>query len=244
MNAKVVIQAGGKGTRLYPYTKVLPKPLMPVGNMPILEIVIRQLAAQGFRDLTISVGYLGEMIRLCCGDGSKWGMRIQYVAETKPLGTMGPLQLVKGLDRPFLVMNGDLLTDLDFAAFYRWHMNGDAPLSIATYQKPVNISLGVLKTDADGYINGFQEKPTLHFPCSMGIYVMDPQLLELIPPGDAFGFDQLILKMLEQGIPARSYPFRGIWMDIGRPEDFHDACEFFEKQPHVFLPQEMRKEAA
>jgi NDP-sugar pyrophosphorylase family protein len=237
VNAKVVIQAGGKGSRLYPYTKVLPKPLMPVGGMPILEIVIRQLAACGFRDLVITIGHLGDMIRWCCGDGSRWGVRITYCAEDQPLGTMGPLRRVSGLDRPFLVMNGDLLTDLDFGDLYRWHLAGDAPLSIATYMKPVNISLGVLKTDHAGRVIGFEEKPTLHFPCSMGVYGMNPELLELIPESRAYGLDNLMFDMLDRDIPARSYPFHGTWMDIGRPEDFQLACEIFEKQPELFLPR-------
>jgi NDP-sugar pyrophosphorylase family protein len=243
MNAKVIIQAGGKGSRLYPYTQVLPKPLMPVGGMPILEIVIRQLAACGFRELIITIGHLGDMIRWCCGDGSRWGVRIRYYPEEKPLGTMGPLKQIDGLDRPFLVMNGDLLTDLDYAALYRWHLAGSAQLSIATYMKPVNISLGVLETDSQDRVVGFQEKPTLHFPCSMGVYGMNPELLKLIPDGRAFGFDDLMHEMLGRGMPARAYVFRGTWMDIGRPEDFHQACEVFEKQPELFLPAVSLKKA-
>lgn len=244
MNPKVVIQAGGKGSRLYPYTQVLPKPLMPVGGRPILETVIRQLARHGFRDLVITIGYLGDMIRLCCGDGAKWGVRIQYCAEDKPLGTMGPLRGVAGLDQPFLVMNGDLLTDLDFGGFYRWHLGNDALLSIATYMKPVSISLGVLQTDDCGKVVGFQEKPTLHFPCSMGVYGMDPRLLDLIPADQPYGFDNLMLDMLAGGLPALSYPFGGTWLDIGRAEDFAAACEVFEKQPDLFLPREAIPRAA
>jgi len=158
---------------------------MPVGDLPILEIVIRQLAAHGFRNLNITIGYLGEMIRLICGDGSKWGVRIQYFAEDKPLGTMGPLLRVPGLDQPFLVMNGDLLTDFDYAAFYRWHLAHGTHLSIGTFMKPVTISLGVLQTDDNGKVVGFAEKPTHHFPCSMGVYCMNPELLRLIPKGPA-----------------------------------------------------------
>jgi NDP-sugar pyrophosphorylase family protein len=244
MSVPVVIQAGGKGTRLYPYTKVLPKPLMPVGDSPILEIVIRQLAAHGFRNLNITIGYLGEMIRLCCGDGSKWGVRIQYFAEDRPLGTMGPLLRVPGLDQPFLVMNGDLLTDLDYAAFYRWHLAHGTHLSVATFMKPVTISLGVLQTDEAGRVVGFAEKPTRHFACSMGVYCMNPELLALIPKDRAFGFDDLMHVILERGLEARAYPFNGTWMDIGRPEDFAAACELFEKEPQRFLPQKALKSVA
>ena len=140
-------------------------------------------------------------------------------------------------------MNGDLLTDLNFAELLRWHQAGMEPLSIATYQKPVNISLGVLDTNEHGRVIGFREKPTLHFPCSMGVYVMNPEILDLIPDDTPFGFDQLMYKMLEMNVPARSYDFRGTWMDIGRPEDFHEACEVFEKNPERFLPHEYLKKA-
>jgi NDP-sugar pyrophosphorylase family protein len=239
-----VIQAGGQGTRLYPYTRVLPKPLMPVGDLPILEIVIRQLAAHGFRTLHVSIGYLGEMIRLCCGDGSKWGVRIHYHAEDKPLGTMGPLRQVPGLDGPFLVMNGDLLTDFDYTAFYRWHLAHGPVLSIATYMKPVTISLGVLQVDEGRRVVGFAEKPTLHFPCSMGIYCMSPEVLGLIPKDRPFGFDDLMRVVLERGVESRAYPFEGTWMDIGRPEDFAAACELFEREPGRFLPFRGAKDAA
>jgi NDP-sugar pyrophosphorylase family protein len=234
----VIIQAGGKGSRLYPYTQVLPKPLMPVGGMPILEIMIRQLAAQGFKDLTISIGYLGEMIRLCCGDGSRWGVSIRYVTESQPLGTMGPIKLVAGLDRPFLVMNGDLLTDFDFVELLRRHRQQQAFLTIGTYLKPVNVSLGVLETDASGRVSGFREKPTLHFPCSMGVYAMNPEILEFIPAGKSFGFDDLMYTMLDKNLRAYAYVFRGTWMDIGRPEDFHAACELVEREPDRFIPRE------
>ncbi|MFT3881185.1 MAG: sugar phosphate nucleotidyltransferase [Gemmatales bacterium] len=240
----VVIQAGGKGTRLYPYTKVLPKPLMPVGGMPILEIMLRQLASQGFREATISIGYLGDMIKLHCGNGSKWGMHINYVSETQPLGTMGPLKLVDGLDRPFLVMNGDLLTDFDFTELLSQHQQFGGPLTIGTYLKEVNISLGVLETSANHRVVGFREKPTLHFPCSMGVYAMNPEMLDLMPDNEPFGFDDLMHKMLEHNHRAYSYIFRGTWMDIGRPEDFHAACELVEKQPELFIPREERRMAA
>jgi NDP-sugar pyrophosphorylase family protein len=244
MSVPVVIQAGGKGTRLYPYTRVLPKPLMPVGDRPILEIVIRQLATAGFRNLHVTIGYLGEMIRLCCGDGSRWGVRIRYWPEEKPLGTMAPLRQIAGLDGPFLVMNGDLLTDLDYADFLRWHLGHGQMLSIATYMKPVTISLGVLQVGDNGKVLGFAEKPTRHFPCSMGVYCMNPEVLRLIPDEGPFGFDDLMHLILDRGLEARAYPFAGTWMDIGRPEDFATACEAFEKEPEKFLPPEGLKNVA
>ena len=243
MSPEVVIQAGGKGSRLYPYTQVLPKPLMPVGGMPILEIVIRQLAQCGFRRLAITIGHLGDMIRWCCGDGSRWGVEIEYYPEDKPLGTMGPLHNVRGLDRPFLVMNGDLLTDLDYGEFLAAHQQDGAILSVATFMKPVNISLGVLDLDEGGGIVGFREKPTLRFPCSMGIYAMNPELLRFIPRGQPFGFDDLMHRLLKERVPVRAYQFTGTWMDIGRPEDFHEACEVFEQQADRFLPRQPLRKA-
>lgn len=239
-NTRVVIQAGGKGSRLYPYTKVLPKPLMPVGGMPILEIMIRQLASQGFRDLIISIGYLGDMIRLCCGHGEKWGVKIEYVTEEQPLGTMGPLKMMTDLGETFLVMNGDLLTDFRFDSFLQQHSKGDSLLTIGTYQKPVSISLGVLKTDEAMKVVGFTEKPTLHFPCSMGIYAMQAAVLDLIPEARAFGFDDLMHTMLEKELQATAYIFNGTWMDIGRPEDFQAACDMVEKEPGKFIPNMVR----
>ncbi|MGE3809160.1 MAG: sugar phosphate nucleotidyltransferase [Gemmataceae bacterium] len=236
MSTPVVIQAGGKGTRLYPYTQVLPKPLMPIGGSPILKIVISQLAAHGFRELHITLGHLGEMIRLCCGDGSQWGVHIHYWEEATPLGTIGPLRRIRGLDRPFLVLNGDLLTDLNFARFLAFHRESGAELSIATYMKPVQISLGVLETTATGRIIGFNEKPVYRFPCSMGIYGIDPGLISLIPEGSPFGFDDLMRKVLNEGRDARSYPFDGTWLDIGRPEDLAAACELYEKNQGLFQP--------
>src|SRR5262245_60125052 len=166
---RVVIQAGGRGTRLYPYTTVLPKPLMPIGDAPILEIVVRQLVYHGFRDITITVGHLGHLIVAVLGDGSRWGARIEYAQEDQPRGTIGALSALERLDEPVLVMNGDLLTDFNFGAFMDAHRAGRAQLSVGVYHKRVPISLGVLDLDADGRAVGFREKPVLSFPCSMGI---------------------------------------------------------------------------
>lgn len=243
MSTPVVIQAGGKGTRLYPYTQVLPKPLMPIGGTPILKMVIGQLADHGFRDLHITLGYLGEMIRWCCGTGRDWGVRIRYWEEDQPLGTIGPLRKIEGLDRPFLVLNGDLLTDLSFSNFFEFHRGSGAELSIATYMKAVQISLGVLDIGVEQRVIGFREKPAYEFPCSMGIYGIHPSVLSLIPNDEYFGFDDLMRRVLEQQRDVRSYPFAGTWLDIGRPEDLAAACELFDKNPNLFT-QETRRKAA
>ena len=243
MSIPVVIQAGGKGTRLYPLTQVLPKPLVPIGGMPILEIVIRQMAAAGFAEFHITIGYLGEMIRWCIGDGRKWGVRVHYWEETEPLGTMGPLRRIEGLGGPFMVLNGDLLTNFDFYKFCEFHLEGQSDLTVATYQKPVQVSLGVLDALPNGRVVGFREKPVFKYSCSMGIYGLSPIALSLIPENEFFGFDDLMHRMLDEERPVMSYPFDGEWLDIGRPEDLAIACERFERQPEVFLPTKMRQAA-
>jgi len=234
----VVILAGGKGTRLAPYTTVLPKPLMPVLDMPILEIVLRQLKHYGFRNVVISVGHLAELIRAFFGDGSKWQMNIRYVIEDKPLGTIGPLKLIDGLDKPFIVMNGDLLTDINFSELYRYHQQGQQKATVATTTKQVQISLGVLDTDPDRRLTGFREKPTHTYMASMGIYVYDPSIVGLIPADTHYGFDNLMLDMLASDRMVRIYPFDGLWLDIGRHEDYERASSDFERHRARFLPSE------
>jgi len=234
----VVILAGGKGTRLAPYTTVLPKPLMPVCDMPILEIVLRQLKHYGFRNIVISIGHLAELIRAFFGDGSKWQMNIRYVIEDKPLGTIGPLKLIDGLDKPFIVMNGDLLTDINYAELYRYHQQGQQKATVATTTKQVQISLGVLDTDPDRRLTGFREKPTHTYMASMGIYVYDPSIVGLIPAGTHYGFDNLMLDMLASDRMVRIYPFDGLWLDIGRHEDYERASSDFEQHRSRFLPPE------
>ena len=233
---RVIVMAGGKGTRLLPYTNVLPKPLMPVGDRPILDIVLRQLKSFGFEHVTISVGHLAELIQLFFGDGSKWGLKIDYAIEDEPLGTMGPLIRIDGLDAPFIVMNGDLLTDIDYRGLYDFHRAGTAGLTVATYAKPVDISLGVLELDERSQVVGFREKPRLELTVSMGIYVLDPATRELIPSGRPFGFDDLMHAMLDSGREIQCHPHDGLWLDIGRHEDYADAAEAFEKHRHRLLP--------
>ena len=234
----VVILAGGKGTRLAPYTAVLPKPLMPVGDLPILEIVLLQLRHYGFRDVVMSVGHMAELIRLFFNDGSKWQMKIRYVIEDTPLGTIGPLRLIKGLEKPFIVMNGDLLTDINFALLYDYHQQGGQQATVATTTKKVQISLGVLDTDAEHRMVGFREKPVHSYCASMGIYVYDSSILGLIPPDVHYGFDNLMVDMLTGGQVVRAYPFDGLWLDIGRHEDYEKASNEFEKHRNRFLPPE------
>ncbi|MFZ4428871.1 MAG: sugar phosphate nucleotidyltransferase [Phycisphaerales bacterium] len=234
----VVILAGGKGTRLAPYTTVLPKPLMPVGDMPILEIVLRQLRHYGFRRVVISVGHLAGLLTAFFGDGSKWGMNISYVTEDKPLGTMGPLRLIQGLDSPFIVMNGDLLTDFDFGAFYDAHVAAGREATVAAIVRHVQISLGVLDFDAGKRLTGFREKPTTEYAASMGIYAFNPSVLGLIPEHSFYGFDHLMLDMLRHDRPVHIHPFGGLWLDIGRPDDYDIANDTVIKHRDRFFPGE------
>jgi NDP-mannose synthase len=233
---RVVIQAGGKGTRLYPYTAVLPKPLMPIEEIPILEIVVRQLVHYGFRDVTITIGHLGHLIMAVLGDGSRFGARIDYLRENKPRGTIGALSGLRDVDEPILVMNGDLLTDFNFREFMEAHMAGTTDLSVGTYYKKFPVSLGVLELDENNNTVGFCEKPVLTFPCSMGIYAINPRLVSLIPRTGMFGFDDLMAMCLGRRIAVRAHPFEGLWLDIGRPEDYASAADLFRQNRDRFLP--------
>ena len=235
-DATVVILAGGKGTRLAPYTTVFPKPLMPVGDMPILEIVLRQLRHYGFRDIVISVGHLAELLQAFFGDGSRWGLKIRYVSEDTPLGTMGPLKLVRGLTSPFIVMNGDLLTDIDYGELYRHHLASGLEATVSAVPRTIQVSLGVLEYDDHHRLTGFREKPTTTYHASMGIYVFNPTVLDLIPNGKYYGFDNLMLDMLAAGRGVCIRPFDGLWLDIGRPEDYGVANETVQQYRERFLP--------
>ncbi len=232
---RVIIQAGGVGSRLRPYTTVVPKPLMPVAEMPILEIVIRQLAMHGFDHITITVGHLAHLIRAFFGDGAAFGVHIDYLLEEQPLGTIGAVRMVPGLTEPFIVMNGDLLTDIDYGAFYKEHIASGVAMSVSVYNKEVPISLGVIEFDADRRIIGFEEKPVKTFLVSMGVYAMSPEMLEHIPPEEYFGFDDLIAKVIAEDIPVRAAEFDGLWLDIGRHEDYDSATRVFLANRHRFL---------
>ncbi|RMH01182.1 MAG: nucleotidyltransferase family protein [Chloroflexi bacterium] len=235
---KAVILAGGKGTRLAPYTIVFPKPLMPLDDMPILEVVIRQLSHYGFKDITMAVGHLAELIMAYFSDGSQFGVKIQYSREDVPLGTAGPLSLIPDLNEPFIVMNGDVLTTLNFAELYRYHRQRGGIATIAMHRRSVNIDLGVIKHDVSNRIVDYIEKPTYHYQVSMGIYVFDPHVLTYIPGGERLDFPELVLRLLQAGETVIGYPYDGYWLDIGRTDDYAQASEEFGKLRHLFLPEE------
>lgn len=236
MGSRAVILAGGKGTRLAPYTTVFPKPLMPLGETPILEIVLRQLAARGFSRATLAVGYLAELIEAFFGDGSKLGIAVDYSREQQPLGTAGPLALIAGLDEPFLVMNGDILTTLDYGGFLAAHRESGAVASIATKARTTKIDFGIVESDEYGMITGYVEKPEHEYLVSMGVYAFSPGALAYIQPGERLDFPDLILRLLAAGERVRSVPFEGYWLDIGRHDDFARAQEEFAARRTEFLP--------
>jgi NDP-mannose synthase len=224
---KTVVLAGGKGTRLRPYTSVLPKPLLPLGDRAILEFVVGQLVEQGFEDITLSVGHLAHLIEAVLGDGTGYGAEITYVREDVPLGTAGSLRLVKGLDGPFLVLNGDLVTTFDYRALLRRHRASRNLLTIAATRRDVTIEYGVLTARAGKgplkRIVRYHEKPVFDSMVSMGIYALDPRVLDLIPDSGYFDFPDLVQALLNAGMPVGAFVFDGLWLDIGRQEDYEKA---------------------
>jgi NDP-mannose synthase len=224
-----VILAGGLGSRLRPYTVVLPKPLMPIGEMPILEVIIKQLASHGFSRIRLAVNHQAELLRAFFGDGERLGVDISYSLETKPLGTMGPLKLMSDLPDTFIVMNGDVLCDLDFADFIERHERERRLFTIAAAQREQVIDYGVLVSDAANRLVGFTEKPRTNYLVSMGVYCLSRDVVEWIPRDQPFGFDQLMLKLIVAGREVRIQPHSGYWLDIGRPDDYFRAVEDWPK---------------
>lgn len=219
---EVVILAGGKGTRLHPFTLTLPKPLMPVGDRPILEVVIARLKRFGVDRITIAVNHMADLIMAFFGNGEKFGVSIRYSMEDQPLGTVGPLCNVTDLPENFFVMNGDVLTNIDFRSLFEHHCASGCELTIATYRREAKIDFGVLDLDRER-ITGFREKPLFHFDVSMGIYVFRRSILDRVPANQSYGIDNLVLAMLKSGIPINAYRFDGYWLDIGRPDDYDQA---------------------
>ena len=241
MGKRAIILAGGKGTRLSPYTTVLPKPLLPIGDKAILEVVVQQLRGYGFGHLTLAVGYLAHLVRAVMQDGAHHGVTIDYHEEEAPLGTVGALATIEDLDESFLVMNGDILTALDYGRLLESHRDSGNVLTIASHRRVVRTEYGVLHLgDEDqrsggreaephiGPVVGFEEKPELPYIVSMGVYVMEPQALEYIEPGVRLDLPELVLRLLSEQQPVGSYLFEGYWLDIGRHEDYEQAIIEYE----------------
>jgi len=237
MSRRAVILAGGKGTRLRPYTVVLPKPLMPIGEYPILEVIIRQLVSNGFDHITLAVNHQAEIIRAFFQDGAKWGVKIDYSLEDKPLSTMAPLRLIQDLPENFLVMNGDILTDLSFSDLFEEHVSKNDIFTISAHMREQKIDYGVLEMDVSNHLTGFREKPSAEYLVSMGVYMVSRRIMGFIPEGKSYGFDNLMLDLLAAGKPASVRKFGGYWLDIGRPDDYIQAIEEFEQMRLRFLSE-------
>ena len=234
---KAVILAGGKGTRLAPYTKILPKPLMPIGEMPVLEVLIRQLKREGVDEVILTVGHLSGLLRAFFNDGSQFGLSIKYSYEDHPLGTAGPLALVDGLNDTFVVLNGDVLTTLRVSELVKFHHEQGAAATIAMHQRKVKIDLGVILCNGGPEVVGYIEKPTYDYSVSMGIYVFEPRVLDYIPCGEYLDFPNLVHKLLGAREMVVGYSFDGYWQDLGRPDDYEQANEDFEQMRSEFLPE-------
>jgi NDP-mannose synthase len=234
---KAVVLAGGKGARLAPYTTILPKPLMPIGDMPILEVMLLQMKDAGIEHVILTVGHLSELLRAFFKDGSQFGINIAYSYEQCPLGTAGPIALVEGLSETFLVSNGDVLTTLNLRDLIKFHQEQKAVATIAVHHRQSKIDLGVIQRDGDYRITGYIEKPVYDFMVSMGIYVFEPAALPYITPNEYLDFPDLIKRMILAGERVVGYEFEGYWEDLGRPDDYARAAKDFEDMRAQFLPR-------
>jgi NDP-sugar pyrophosphorylase family protein len=233
---QAILLAGGKGTRLRPFTATIPKPLLPLGDLPIVEVVIRQLAAAGIRRIAVCLGHLPHLFVASIGDGSRFGVAIDYYTEEEPLGTAGPLRMIADPGEHFLVMNGDLLTTLDYRRLIAAHRAGTAWATIAVRRREVKIDFGVVVTAADGRLVDYQEKPVISYEVSMGINVLSRRCLELIPAGRRFDIPELMLAIVRHGETVQTFQTDCYWQDIGRFDDYEQACADYEHEPMRFLP--------
>lgn len=233
---RAVILAGGKGTRLAPFTASFPKPLVPLGDMPVLDVLVKRLIHHGISDITMNLGHLAELIKAYMDNRKQFynGITFRYVEEPEPTGTAGSLSLVEGLDRTFLVMNGDLLTNLNLHSLVQFHKERGAMLTVASHSRDVRVDLGVLEFD-DGYrITRYLEKPVSTHHVSMGIYVYEPEALNYIKRGQYLDFPDLVLRLIESGKNVCAFPSKCEWLDIGRPDDYAKAQELFAEKREDF----------
>ncbi len=235
---KAVVLAGGKGTRLAPYTHIIPKPMMPIGDKAILEIMLCQMRKAGISDVILTVGHLAGLMRAFFRDGSHLGLQIRYSFEDHPLGTAGPLGLIDGLEETFLVCNGDVLTTLNLVELIEFHQENQGVATIASHIRQVQIDLGVIQTNGDHTITGYQEKPSIDYLASMGIYIFEPSVLAYIKKGQYLDFPDLIKILVADGKKVVAYPFTGYWEDLGRADDYEQANNDFEQMRPQFLPEE------
>lgn len=238
---KAVVLAAGKGTRLRPLTLEKPKPLLDLGGQPILETIVRQLVYFGFDDITVTSNYLSDKIdaylpQLAAALPRK--VTLRHEPQPKLMGTAGGLSNIKGLadDGPFLVMNGDLISTLDFGAIMAYHREHSPALTIGRYPAVQQIKLGILDVDERGHVTNYREKPEMTFPVSMGVYVYAPETLAYVPPADWLDLPDLVMQLVGEGKPVATFPFDGYWLDVGTHDDFERAARVLAEQRAMFLP--------
>jgi NDP-mannose synthase len=242
---RAIILAGGKGTRLRPYTVTIPKPLVPVGDMGIMEVLLRQLRHAGCERVTVAVGHQAHLIEAYFGNGERWGIDVDYAREHEPLGTIGPLKRIPDLPEHFLVMNGDVLTDLNFRAFFQSHVARDGLATVAVHHREVLVDFGVLEYDVETLgLTSFSEKPLQHFAVSMGVYAFSKRILDVVPDKGPFGFDELMLTALNKELDVCVHAHSGYWLDIGRPEDYDRAGREFSSMVATLIPDGMESSPA
>lgn len=230
-----VILSGGKGTRLRPFTISIPKPLLPLGDRPILEIILQQLSGAGVRRVVITLGHMAPLFTAMVGEGAKYGLDIDFCHEDEPLGTAAPLRLIKDLEDDFIVMNGDILTTLDYGALFDQHRKSGATGTIAVHKRTVNIDYGVIETDGKGYLENYIEKPSLPYFVSMGINVLSKRCLDFIPPSGKFDMPELMMAIHKDGRKVACFETDCYWQDIGRFDDYQQASEDFTKDSGSFF---------
>jgi NDP-mannose synthase len=236
---QVVIMAGGQGTRLRPYTATFPKPLVPIGDIPVMELLLRQLKAAGVTEVVLAVNHLHHLLRAFFGDGERFGLRISYSLEEAPLGTAGPIGAVLDrLDETFFVTNGDLLTTLDFAAMLAAHHKSGADATVGSFWREIKSEFGVLDTDEDMRMTGYREKPVQTHLVSMGLYVLQRRaLMPYVKAGIRLDMPDLVRSMMTDGLHVLCHTQECFWLDIGRPDDYAQAQEIFSHNRRLFLPE-------
>lgn len=235
---RAVVLAGGKGTRLAPFTYVLPKPMMPIGDRTILEILFHQMKRAGINHVTLAVGHLAGLMSAYFQDGARYDLDITYSYESKPLGTAGPLANIGDLDKTFLVTNGDILTQLNIADLFQFHKEQGGICTIAMHERKVQIDLGVIELNHGYEITGYIEKPSFDYKVSMGLYVFEPRVLDYIPKDEYLDFPDLIKKLIAAGERVIGYPYHGYWQDLGNPADYQQATKDFESMRSQFITGE------
>jgi NDP-mannose synthase len=226
---KAVILAGGLGSRLRPFTKIIPKPLLPIGEKSVLEIQITNLKKSGFSEIFLATNYKSEYIENFLGNGSRYGVQLKISREKKPLGTVGPLTLLKNeLKEPFLVMNGDILTLLNFRELYDFAIKIDTKLTVTIKEYLMPFAFGNMFYQGD-YITSIEEKPDIKYKVLAGVYIFKPEIFELIPDDEYFGMNTLIHKMLNEKIPISKYEIKEYWLDIGQVDDYQTAQEIYKE---------------